>query len=180
MSYEAIGRRWARAIFEIGKETGAVAAITKDIQAFADVYAGSEELSTVLDNPLVPEAAREAILVEIAGRLGVSEQAKNALRLLAKKRRLVALPDIARQLGRLADEDANVIRAEVTSAGPLSESYLAKLKAELEKATGSKVTLAHRIDKSLIGGVVTKVGDQVVDGSIRARLATFREGLLRA
>jgi F-type H+-transporting ATPase subunit delta len=180
MSYDAIGRRWARAIFELGKETNAVPRLTADLGAFAETYAGSRELSEILDNPLVPDASREAVLVEIAQRMGLSDTARSTLRLLAQKRRLGALPTIARQLARLADEDQNLLRAEVTSAGPLSEDYLGRLRAALEKATGKKVTITHTQDKSLIGGVVTRIGDRVIDGSVKTRLATFREGLLRA
>jgi F-type H+-transporting ATPase subunit delta len=179
MSYDSIARRWARAIFEIGKETGSVQRLEADVSAFAETYETNAELATVLDNPLVPESAREAVIVEIAGRMNVSDIAKNTLRLLAKKRRLAALPDIARQLARLADEDQNVLRAEVTSAGPLAAEYLDKLAQELTKATGKKVVVSHKQDKSLIGGVVTKIGDRVIDGSVRARLDGFRESLLR-
>lgn len=179
MSYDSIARRWARAVFEIGKETGSVARLEGDLTAFAETYSGNEELRVVLGNPLVPEGQREAVLVEIAGRMGLSDAARSTLRLLARKRRLVALPDIARQLARLADEDQNVVRAEVQSAGPLADDYLAKLKAELERATGKKVVVSHRQDPALIGGVVTKIGDRVIDGSVRARLTGFRESLLR-
>ena len=179
MSYDAIARRWARAIFEIGKETSAVSRLETDISAFAQTYSGNEELRGVLDNPLIPDASREAVILDIAGKMALSDTAKSTLRLLAKKRRLVALPDIARQLGRLADEDQNIVRAEVQSAGPLSDDYLAKLRAELEKATGKKVVVTHQRDPALIGGVVTKIGDRVIDGSVRARLTGFRESLLR-
>jgi F-type H+-transporting ATPase subunit delta len=180
MSYDAIARRWARAIFELGKETNAVARLSEDIGAFADTYAGNAELSGVLDNPLVPDNSREALIVDIASRMGLSDMAKNALRLLAQKRRLAALPLIARQLARLSDEAQNIVRAEVTTAGPASDDYLAKLRAQLEKATGKKVSIVHRVDKSLIGGVVTRIGDRVIDGSVKTRLANFRETLLRA
>lgn len=180
MSYDAIARRWARAIFELGKETNAVSRLNADIGAFAEVFAGSDELASVLTNPLVPEAAREAVMVEIASKLGLSDMAKNALRLLAQKRRVGALPLIARQLARLADEDQNVLRAEVATAAPVGDDYLKKLGAELEKATGKKVSITHKVDKSLIGGVVTRIGDRVIDGSVKTRLASFRESLLRA
>jgi F-type H+-transporting ATPase subunit delta len=179
MSYDAIARRWARAVFEIGKETGSVQRFSADLAAFAETYAETAELAAVLDNPHVPEAAREAILVEIASKMSLSEIAQSTLRLLARKRRLAALPDIARQLARLADEDQNVLRADVTSAGPLAADYLDKLAAELTNATGKKVVVSHTQDTSLIGGVVTKIGDRVIDGSVRARLDGFRESLLR-
>jgi len=90
------------------------------------------------------------------------------------------VPEISRQLAKLADEDGQIVRAEVVSAGPLTEAYLDKLRAELERATGKKVLIEQRQDKSLIAGVVTKIGDQVIDGSARARLANFREALLRS
>lgn len=179
MSYDAIARRWARAIFELGRETNAVARITADVSAFAELYAGHAELAAVLDNPLVPDASREAVVVEIAGKLNLSDGAKNALRLLAQKRRFGALPLIARQLARLSDEEQNIVRAEVTTAGPVGDDYLAKLRAEIEKATGKKVQLTHKVDKSLIGGVVTRIGDRVIDGSVKTRLHSFRETLLR-
>jgi F-type H+-transporting ATPase subunit delta len=179
MSYDSIARRWAHAIFEIGKETGSVTRLEADIAAFAQTYAGNDELRAVVDSPLVPESQREGVLVDVATKMGLSETARSTLRLLSQKRRLVTLPTIARQLARLVDEDQNVVRAEVQSAGPLSEDYLAKLRAELEKGTGKKVVITHRQDAALIGGVVTKIGDRVIDGSVRARLAGFRESLLR-
>ncbi len=101
MSYENIGRRWARAVFEIGKESGNVSRLEADLAAFAAASAGNEELAAVLDNPLVPEGSRDAIISELGARMGLSDAARSTLRLLAKKRRLAALPDIARQLARL-------------------------------------------------------------------------------
>jgi F-type H+-transporting ATPase subunit delta len=179
MSYEAVARRYARAILELGKEGGNLPAISRELTEFAGMYAENEEFRSILDNPLVAEESREAVLVEIAGKMGLSQTSVSALRLIAKRRRLGAVPDIARQLARLADEDANLVRAVVTSAGPLSESYLNDLKAALEKSTGRKVAVVHHVDPSLIAGVVTQIGDQVIDGSVRARLASFRDSLLR-
>jgi F-type H+-transporting ATPase subunit delta len=179
MSYEGIARRYARAVFEIGKETGSLPALTREISDFAASYAASDELRDVLDNPLVPEEAREGLLGELGSRMGLSQTALSTLKLLGRRRRLPALPDIARQLARMVDEESEVVRATVTSAGPLSEAYLADLRTTLERSTGKKVVISHKEDPSLIGGVVTQIGDQVIDGSIRARLLSFRESLLR-
>jgi F-type H+-transporting ATPase subunit delta len=179
MSNESVARRYARAIFELGKEGGNLPALSREITSFAEVYEASEELRNVLDNPLVPEEQREAVLVDIAGRLGMSQTGNSTVRLLARRRRLAAAPEISRQLARLADEDASLVRATVTSAGPLSESYLNDLRAAIEKSTGHKVAITHKVDPSLIAGVVTQIGDQVIDGSVRARLASFRDSLLR-
>lgn len=180
MRYDAIARRWGRAIFELGKETNAVTRLNEDIAAFAALYTSNEELASALTNPLVPEGSREALIAEVATKMGLSDTARNALRLLAQKRRVAALPFIARQLARLSDEDQNILRADVSTAGPVGDEYLAKLRGELEKATGKKVSITHKVDKSLIGGVVTRLGDRVIDGSVKTRLTTFRESLLRA
>src|SRR5262245_14349591 len=109
MSYEAIARRWARAIFDLGKEANSLADLCRDISSFAEIYGQNEELSHVLDNPLVPEASREAIVREISEKMGLSGAAQGSLRLLAQKNRMAALPEIARQLSRLTDEDANIV-----------------------------------------------------------------------
>lgn len=176
MSYDAIGRRYARAIFELAKEEGSLAGVAKQLADFSEVYESSRELQHVLENPLVEESARSAVVAEIAARIGVTGTAERALRLLTRQRRLRAVPDVARHLGRLVDEDAKVVRAHVTTAAAAAPGYLDKLRAEIESATGLKVVLTSSVDASLIGGVITTIGDRVVDGSLRSRLHAFRDG----
>ncbi len=179
MSYESVARRYGRAIFEIGKETGTLAALTREIRDASAMYSDNEELRDALNNPIVPEGQREEMLKELGVRAGFSEVTQNTLLLLLRRRRLAALPEIARQLARLADQDQNVAQAVVTSAGPLSDGYLDRLRAELERATGKRISITHRQDPSLIAGVVTQIEDQVIDGSLRTRLSSFRDNLLR-
>jgi F-type H+-transporting ATPase subunit delta len=180
MSYDAIGRRYARAIFEIGKEEGQLASVAEQLRDIAGAYGSSDELRTTLENPLVPEDVRASIVDEIAKKSGAGSTAQRALRVITKQRRLRALPDIARHLDRLVDADAKVVRAHVTSASALGESVLGRIRAEIEKSTGSKVVLTHAVDASLLGGVVTRIGDRVVDGSLRTRLLAFRDAALPA
>jgi len=177
MSQETIARRYARALFELGKESGTLPQVVKDIASFAAVYAESEDLRNVLGNPLVKDGDREAILKEVATRLGVSDLGMRSLRLLLKNRRLVVLPELFAVLTRLYDDDAGVLRATVASAGPLSSAYLDRLRAQLEKSTGKKVVIKHEVDSTLIAGVVTRIGDKVIDGSVRAKLAGFRHAV---
>ncbi|MDC3953591.1 ATP synthase F1 subunit delta [Polyangium jinanense] len=179
MSSETIARRYARAVFELGKELKNLPVIARDLADFSASFEKSDELRMVLSSPLIAEEQREALLKEVGQRMSLSETALSTLRLLAKRRRLSALPDMVRQLEKLVDEDAGTLRATVTSAGPLSESYLAKLRAELEKSTGRKVVITNVQDPSLIAGIVTRIGDRVIDGSVKARLESFRESLLR-
>lgn len=180
MGAEMIARRYARAVFELGKEQKTLATLVRDLAEFSTSYEASQELRMVLDSPLVNEDQREAVLKEIAQRMSMSETALATLRLLTRRRRLSALPEMVRQLEKLSDDETGVLRAAVTSASPLSEGYLGKLRAELEKATGRKVVVTSTVDSTLIAGIVTRIGDQVIDGSVKARLESFRESLLRS
>lgn len=178
MSLETIAARYAQAIYEIGTEAGNLPALADQMRRLGDVYAGSAELRSVLDNPLVPEASRDAVLAEIATRLGVDTIARNTVRMLAQRNRLVLLPYIARALDRLSDQRAGVLRAVVTTATAMPETYYAKVKEQLERSTGQKIVLDRAVDPQLLGGVVTRIGDRIIDGSLRSRLASMREDLL--
>ena len=180
MSHSAVARRYAQALVEIGVEQSSVAALVGDVKKLADAWAGSAELRAALENPLVPEAARLAIVKDVADRLGVSPTARNAAGLLAQRRRLSVLGDVASELARLSDERAGLVRVTVTSAGPLGEAARAKLQQQLEARTGKKVVLDVKQDPSLIAGLVARIGDLVIDGSARARLANLRDQLLPA
>jgi F-type H+-transporting ATPase subunit delta len=178
VSQESIARRWASALYELGKETSSLVDLNRDMANVAAAYELSDELRDALSNPLVAEASREAILADLGARLGIGDTARRALGLLARKRRLPILRELAAQLARMTDDDAGLVRASVTSAAPLSEAYLGRLRAELEKASGKRVTLEHKLDPSLLAGVVTRMGDLVIDGTLKARLQGFRDALL--
>ncbi len=178
MSSAAVAKRYAQALFELGTETSSLPALVAEIARVADAWASSPDLQSVMSNPLVRVPARLATMAEVATRLGVGPTTRNAVGVLARGKRLAALPAIARELARLADERAGVVRATVTSAAPLSEAYCVRLQRELERMTGKKIVLTRKQDPSLVAGVVAQVGDRIVDGSARARLAALREQLL--
>ena len=177
MSSGEVAERYARAIFELGVEAGQVVALSEQIRSFADTYAASRELSGVLGNPMIELEKRQAILADVAGKVGLSGVGLNAIRMLAQRNRLGSLPEIARRLASLADEKAGVVRAVVTSAGPLPESFYERLMKELESATSRKVAIDRQQDPSLIAGVVTRIGDNTIDGSLRGRLEQLERGL---
>lgn len=176
----AVAERYGRAIFELAHEAGQLKPVTDQLQALASLYADSPELQRVLEDPLVQTGQRDAILSDVAGRLSLSPLAVNAVRLLVMRRRVRALPEIARRLAGLSDEKAGVLRATVTSAIPLSETYYQNLASELEKVTGKKILLERKQDPSLIAGVVTRIGDNTIDGSVRGHLAALERRLLQA
>lgn len=178
MSWETVAKRYAQAIFELGIESSSVASLTDEVKQMAHVYETSADLRGILDNPLVSEGDRQAVIDELAARMGLSATGKNTLGLLAERRRMPALPAIAKELGRLADERAGILRGTVTSATPLTETYFHKLQREVERLTGKKVLLERHQDPGLIAGLVVRIGDRIIDGSARARLEQVREQLL--
>jgi F-type H+-transporting ATPase subunit delta len=178
MSQAPVADRYARAIFELGVETGQLAAITEQVRRFARVYADSSELRAVLENPVIEPEKREAVLNEVAMRLGLSGSSLNLIKLLALRKKLRAVPDIAQRLDRLTDDQAGVVRATVTSARPMPDSFYQRLVNELETATARKIVLERREDPSLIAGFVTRIGDNTIDGSVRGRLAELERQLV--
>lgn len=177
MSRAAIAVRYARAIFDIGVETSTLSDLVERVGRFAKVYQESPELRSVLDNPLIEAEKREAILRDVAQAVGLSGDGLNAVRLLASRHKLRALPDIAKKLSMLSDEKAGVVRATVTTAMRMPESFFERLQRELETVTQRRIVIDRREDKSLIGGVLTRIGDNTIDGSVRGRLEEIQRSL---
>lgn len=165
-----VAERYARAVFALGVDAGDVAGLVGKIESFADTYRGAPELRSALENPRVQAGERDAVLRAVAGKLGFGALELNVVRYVAARRRLRALPQIAEHLRRLSDERRGVVPAIVTSAGPLPEAFYERLTRELETLTGKKISLERREDPSLIAGVVTRIGDKTIDGSLRGRL----------
>ena len=173
-----ISRRYAKALLELANEAGNVDTIVQETSRVAETYEGSIELQRVLGDPLVPHGAKKAILGDLTQSLSVGPLTKNTVLLLGDRRRLRLLPEIAQLLREMNDLRKGVVRAEVTSAVNLSDAFYDRLRQKLEQMTGKKVVLDKKTDPALIGGVVTRIGDQVFDGSIKARLSSLRNALM--
>jgi len=174
----SIGRRYAKALLEIGVKTQSYDALGKELDRTADAFLGSPELRRTLENPVFPLEKRRTILDELARRLALSKTMRNFLMLLLDKGRLPALPDIARAHRALVDEQAGRVRATLIAARPLEPALVERVRAALEKKTGRVVVLSTKEDQAILGGLITQVGDIVYDGSVRQKLATLREELL--
>jgi F-type H+-transporting ATPase subunit delta len=174
----AVAQRYAKALFALGEESNQLDGLVAELTRAAEAYDASAELRGTLENPLVPHAAKVAILSDVAQRLSLGASAKNTLLLLSDRRRMRALPAIVRELRVLSDKKRGVLRAQVTSAKPLTPAYLDRLKVQLEKMTGKKVEIDLTEDPELLAGVVARIGDRVYDGSLRSRLREMRAQLL--
>lgn len=174
----AVGRRYAKALLELARERGEVDSVLSDVSSISDAWKESAELRELIRNPVVPKPALKSAVDAVLEELGVSKLMRNTVSLLADKGRLPQLEEVLHALEALAESETGRVRVEVTSAKPLSEAYYARLIEKLQRVTDLQVVLVKKQDPSLIGGVVTRVGDRVFDGSLSNRLSELRETLL--
>lgn len=175
----AIARRYAKALLLIGKEDGQVETYREEIAKIADLIGAEKALERAITNPLYDTAARRKVLQTVIEELGLSNSMTAFLLLLFDKKRIKFLSYINMFYQKMADEIKGIARAKVLSAVDLTESAEEKIQATLSKITGKTVVLEKEVDPALIGGVVTRVGDLVLDGSIRTQLYNMRETLKR-
>lgn len=180
MIASSVARRYARALFSLAEETKQVEPSARALTAFADAWDTSAELRAVFANPAFGLEPRKKVVLGVAQRVGASPMVTNALLLLTERNRIGHVREIADALRGLAENATGVLRAEIVTASDLPDAYYARLEKTLTDATGKKVVLVKKKDPSLLGGVVTKVGDKVFDGSLRARLADLRSQMLAA
>ena len=161
-------RRYAEAAFEIAERDDSMEAW---LAAFAltDERLADPAVVRLLSSPAVPAVSRIEVLERILGD-DVSGAPRNLLALLVRRGRFEQLPAVAREFLRLYRRREGIVEATVISAADLDRAELDALKQRLEAMTEQVVELEHEVDRSLLGGVVVRVGDQLIDGSVRGRL----------
>jgi F-type H+-transporting ATPase subunit delta len=178
VSVQIVARRYAEAILELALEQGQLDKVVRDVTTIADAWNTSVEFRNAIENPLVAHAVKKAVVSELADQIGASPMTRNAMLLMVDRRRAQALPYVAQWLRELADARQGLVHAEVTTAAPLSDAYYGRLQSQLETMTGKRVVVDRRTDPTIIGGVVTRIGDRIFDGSLRTRLQSLRDALL--
>jgi len=172
-----LARRYAKALFAVGKEEGKFEQYNDALQGLAEFYGSGAELADALTNPLYPLDVREKVMAGIVASMGVEKIMANFLNLLVEKKRAGIIPEIAEEFQAMVDEEKNISHGNVVSAVELSEELQAKVQATLEKLTGKKVELTTSVDPSIIGGIIAKVGDLELDGSIKTQLASLKDSI---
>jgi F-type H+-transporting ATPase subunit delta len=166
--------RYASALFELATEEKATEAVGRQLAHFGSAIDQSDDLRRLVRSPVYSSEDQIAALDGVAGQLGVSGTALNFLKLVAKNRRLAALPDIIKAYATLLATSKGEIAGEVTSAEPLSASQLDDLKAALKSSLGRDVALSTRVDSSILGGLIVKVGSRMMDNSLKTKLQTLK------
>lgn len=172
-----VARRYAAALFGIAQRDGAVDAISQDLALISRFIAEVPYLRAVLLQPLVSEVRKNKVIAEAFGSR-VSPTSLNFLKLLIKKRREDLIEESIRDFHALVAAQQNRVDAVATTAGPISETQEARLTQSLQALTGKTVSLTTAIDPQIMGGVVVRIGDTVIDGSVRGQLERLEQQLL--
>ncbi|MGD0635053.1 MAG: F0F1 ATP synthase subunit delta [Beijerinckiaceae bacterium] len=167
--------RYAQALFELAKESKTTDQVAADLAGFRALLAESSDLVRFVKSPVFTAAEQVAALGAILTKAGIAGQAAKFLKLVATKRRLFAIEDMIAGYERLYDASRGVTRAEVTVAEPLKDAHVEALKSALVDVAGSQsVEVAIKVDPSILGGLIVKLGSRMVDSSLKTKLNLIR------
>ena len=178
MSNETIARRYATALADVVTTSGDTTAVKSELKAWDEMISSSVELQGAFSNPAIEQTKKLGVLEGLIGRTKPTKTTANFLRVLLQNNRLNDLGSINERFDSVMQERGGETQAFVASAHELSEDQKTELRTNVEKLTGKKATLNFSIDAELIGGVVTRVGSTVYDGSVRTQLENLREQLM--
>lgn len=172
MEPSRVARRYAAALFHIAQRENISDVVDRDLRGVAKLLADHPQVMDALLVPRVPLERKKAVLASLFGDR-IQPITRRFLELLVDKQREALLTEVADAYSRLADEAHNVVAVEVRSALPLDEDQTARLKARLDEITGRDARLETVLDPNLVGGLVVRIGDTVIDGSVRGYLEQF-------
>ena len=179
MSVHAVARRYAAALVELAVEENSLDRVAKDLAAVASQLGSSDELQAALANPSFSLHERKKVLEVLITRLGLTKMTSNFLNLLVDKNRIAAFGAIEKAVQERNDALTGRVRAQVSSAVKLDRATIDTLQKHIAKITNKKeVVLTESVDPALVGGIVTQVGDLVLDGSVRTQLRLMRDRLI--
>jgi F-type H+-transporting ATPase subunit delta len=173
-----VARRYAAGLFDVTRKNGRTERAGEELSAVIGIFNGHAELRKVLETPAVPAHVKKEIVARILKGSGdVSDEVSRLMLMLAERDRLGLLAGVQAAFSERLLEERKILPAEVVTVSPLSEANRAALSKALGAATGRQVTLTERIDPSIVGGVIARVGSLVFDGSVTRQLERLRQKL---
>jgi F-type H+-transporting ATPase subunit delta len=169
--------RYAAALFELAVENKAVSAVEGDLEKLGAAILGHADLAALIRNPRLGRDAAAKAMEGVAKALSLSPLTRNFLGVLAANRRLPALPEMVRAFATIAAAARGEVKAEVTSAHPLSDAQIKALSEKLKAREGKDVKLSATIDPAILGGLIVKIGSTQIDSSIRTRLNSLAQAM---
>ncbi len=170
----SVAGRYASALFDLAKEQGKLPAVEADLKAFQAMLTESPDLKRLVRSPVFSADDQSKGLIAVAAKAGLSDLTVNFFKVLAKNRRLFAVPDMMKHFRTLAARDKGLVEAEVTSAHALTAEQMAELKDALKASVGKNVDVHALVDPSLLGGLIVKMGSRMIDSSLRTKLSNLK------
>ncbi|WP_152461220.1 F0F1 ATP synthase subunit delta [Roseivivax sp. THAF30] len=172
-----IAERYAAAVFELAREADALDTLEANLDDLAQAHADSSDLRDLIHSPVYSRSVQEQGIRAVADKMGLMDTLKNALALMASKRRLFVLPALIVQLREMIADAKGLVTADVTTAVELSSEQSKKLAETLKASVGRDVQIKTTVDESLIGGLIVKVGSKMIDTSIRSKLSSLQNAM---
>ena len=177
MSATTVARRYAEAMADVAIARNAVDQIDGELRTFAEMLRQSRELAQVFASPVLPQQDKGKVLEAIIARARPGTYTANLLRTMLTNHRLPLMAEVYEQYRRIINERRGVVVAEVTTAQPLADAEQAQLGQRLQAITGKRIEFQFKTDPALIGGVVTRIGSVIYDGSVRTQLHEIEQRL---
>ena len=169
----SLAGRYATALFGLARDEQQIDAVLRSVDSLERALTESPDLALLVSSPLISRASAGKALAGLTPSLGLDPLTANFLGVLAKNGRLGELTPIIRMVRRLAAEHRGETTAEVTSAHPLDSRQVAELKAQLKARAGRDVIIDAHVDPNILGGIIVRLGSQMIDASIRTKLNTL-------
>lgn len=172
-----MARRYATALADVVIARGEARQVQEELSTWELLMQSNAQLLEVFRNPTIPYDQKRKVLTTLIARTRVSPMTANFLQVLLQNHRLTELGEVNKRFAHVLDERAGMVSAEVTTARPVSPSAQDALRAKLAAMTGKNVSLSFKTDEELIGGMVTRIGSTIYDGSVRGQLQQVKEKL---
>lgn len=182
MTGNIVARRYAKALFAVAQTQSDKAALAQygdDLARLAGVLENAPELTKIFRNPIFGVEEKRGVITKILDKIAPCAMVRNFCLLLADKDRLAFLPEINASYGMLLDSVQGVLRGKLVTAVKLSDGVQKNVVDKLQKESGQTVVLDYEVDQDIIGGLMLKIGDKVLDASIRAQLQILKENIKR-
>jgi F-type H+-transporting ATPase subunit delta len=170
LSVQTVARRYATALADVVVARGEAIEVHRELLAWEQMMRENPTLVEVFRNPTIPYDQKRNVLTELIARSKVSPTTSNFLQVLLKNQRVAELAEVNKRFALVLDERAGAISADVTTARPVSNKAQEALRSKLASITGKTIRLSFKTDDELIGGIVTRVGSTIYDGSVRNQL----------
>jgi len=178
MANETIARRYASALADVVLSSDDTETVKSELGMFSQLFAANEDLQNVFGNPSIAAANKERVLNGLLDKAKPSKTTANFLRVLLRNGRLTDVAEVNTRFDSVLQERRNIVSAEITSARELPPDEKREFELSLEKLTGKEININFAVDPELIGGVVTRIGSTVYDGSVRTKLENLKEQLV--